>query len=322
MPPSRSQLSRLESETGFQAVVLDKVLRLSKLLEDINLHPRLKNALALKGGTALNLFFGEPTRLSVDLDFNFIGALDRDAMLAERPMVEATIEDIARAQGYRIRASADAHAGRKLFLGYERFDGTRDQVHVDINFLHRQSLLPVERRQIWSPDSTTECAALLVSPEELAAGKLVAYFHRMAPRDVWDVSRLLRTAAIKWESGGTRAIFVALAGALPKAHHSYERERFFRLADADIEDQLHPMLTADQRPSAAELQESAWAVAGTLAEPTEAEREFADRLQAGDLRPELLFPDDDGMAQRVREHPVLRWKAQNATAHAKRSLKR
>ncbi len=243
-------------------------------------------------------------------------------MLAERPLVEGTVEDIARARGYRVRASQDAHAGRKLFFGYDGCDGRPDQVQVDINFLHRRSLLPVERRAIWSADGTAKSEAVLVSRDELAAGKLVAYFDRMTPRDAWDVSRLPDTAGIRPGETGTRRIFVALAGALPKAHHSYRRERFFRLTDADIESQLHPMLTADQKPPAAELQESAWAVASALVEPTEAEREFADLLQRGDLRPELLFPDDDAMAQRVREHPVLQWKAENAATHAKRSRKR
>jgi hypothetical protein len=47
--------------------------------------------LALKGGTALNLMFGSPARLSVDLDFNYIGQEDREGMQADRPEVERAI---------------------------------------------------------------------------------------------------------------------------------------------------------------------------------------------------------------------------------------
>ena len=77
-----------------------------------------RNALVLKGGTALNLAFGPPERLSVDLDFNYVGAIERERMLAERPRVERTLDELARRAGYRIQRSADAFAGRKLYLHY------------------------------------------------------------------------------------------------------------------------------------------------------------------------------------------------------------
>jgi hypothetical protein len=44
---------------------------------------------------------------------------------------------------------------------------------------------------------------------------------------------------------------------------------------------------------------------------TDAEREFRDRLQRGELRPQLLFVDEPGLAARAARHPGLLWKAQN-----------
>jgi len=38
----------------------------------------------------------------------------------------------------------------------------------------------------------------------------------------------------------------------------------------------------------------------------------------GDLRPELLFPDDSEISERLARHPALLWKAQNAREHSKR----
>jgi hypothetical protein len=45
------------------------------------------------------------------------------------------------------------------------------------------------------------------------------------------------------------------------------------------------------------------------------DREYTDRLQLGDLRPELLFPADPETAGRLARHPALLWKAQNARWH-------
>ena len=50
------------------------------ILDGISAHPFLKERLVLKGGTALNLFFFDLPRLSVDIDLNYIGQLDRQDM--------------------------------------------------------------------------------------------------------------------------------------------------------------------------------------------------------------------------------------------------
>jgi len=63
MGVSFEYLQRYAAETGFQPGILEKVVRLGELAGDIARHPRLGEALALKGGTPLNLAFG-PTRPS------------------------------------------------------------------------------------------------------------------------------------------------------------------------------------------------------------------------------------------------------------------
>jgi len=55
MSLGRERLTTLSAETGFRAETLEKVDRLIGFLDDVPRHPRLSRALALKGGTALNL---------------------------------------------------------------------------------------------------------------------------------------------------------------------------------------------------------------------------------------------------------------------------
>jgi len=84
MSPSLEYLERCSAETGYQVSALEKVVRLGEMAADIARHPLLGEALALKGGTALNLCFGPPGRLSVDLDYNYIAHIEREKMLAAR----------------------------------------------------------------------------------------------------------------------------------------------------------------------------------------------------------------------------------------------
>ena len=71
--------------TGFRAETVEKVLHLLKLLDALNSHPFLKGKWVLKGGTALNMFMLDLPRLSVDIDLNYIGMLNREGMLMDRP---------------------------------------------------------------------------------------------------------------------------------------------------------------------------------------------------------------------------------------------
>jgi predicted nucleotidyltransferase component of viral defense system len=79
---SRERLLAEAAALSFRPEILEKVARLLSLLEALRRHPRLKGRLALKGGTALNLFCFDVPRLSVDIDLNYIGFADREAMLA------------------------------------------------------------------------------------------------------------------------------------------------------------------------------------------------------------------------------------------------
>ena len=71
---SLQDLQREAAATGFPAETLEKSIRIVSLLNALRSHPFLKTRIALKGGTALNLFIFDVPRLSVDIDLNYIGA--------------------------------------------------------------------------------------------------------------------------------------------------------------------------------------------------------------------------------------------------------
>lgn len=309
------QLQTFGAETGFRPDTLEKVIRLGEFVADVDRHPLLSRALALKGGTALNLMYGAPARLSVDLDFNYIGEADRARMQRERPDVERALELIGRRQGYRLQWSRDAHAGRKLYLSYASAAGTPDRIEVDLNFLFRTPLGEVSKGELWQPPGIDSPKIAVVPPEELFAGKLRAALDRAIPRDLFDAVRLPGYAGDMWRTLRFRRIHVALAVTLPRPLYEYGRVRFDRVTDRDIQEQLVPMLRAGERPTAADLREQAWEVVAPLVEVDGAEREYIERTHMGELLPELLFPDDEALAERIRRHPAVLWKLENVRKH-------
>ena len=65
---TKKEVVMLAQELNVQKQTLERVLRLIDVLKFINTDEYLKEKLALKGGTAINLSFYNCTRLSVDKD--------------------------------------------------------------------------------------------------------------------------------------------------------------------------------------------------------------------------------------------------------------
>lgn len=130
---SAERLRREAGSTGFRPENLEKVDRLLDLLEFVQRHPYLKSRLALKGGTALNLFVFDVPRLSVDIDVNYIGALDRKTMLAERQSLEIAMEAVAGWLGLTLQRAPQrwqVAAEIRQCAGTGRHAGTGYQLHV------------------------------------------------------------------------------------------------------------------------------------------------------------------------------------------------
>jgi len=115
-------IQRLNAEaeaTGFRAEVLEKVIHLLHLLSTMQVHPFLQGKLALKGGTALNLFLFDLPRLSVDIDLNYVGTVPRDEMMTERPKLEEALRAVCAREGFSVTRVPADHAGGRWALRYE-----------------------------------------------------------------------------------------------------------------------------------------------------------------------------------------------------------
>ncbi len=316
MSVSLEYLQRCASGTGFQLSTLETIVRLGELAGDVGRHPLLGRSLALKGGSALNLCFGMPGRLSVDLDFNYVGRPEREAMLADRPRIEEAVTDLARRRGYAVQRSADAFAGRKLFLGYASVLGTPERIELDLNFLFRVPIGSPTELRLWQPEGLEQPRLRVVSMHELCIGKMLALLERTAPRDAWDVARLPQLASDTLASREFRARFVALSATLDHPLTTYGASSLTkRLSMRAIREQLLPMLASGERPTASELIDAAWQVVQPLLRLDRGEQQAVEAVQRGEFLGGLLGVEDAEELATLANHPAILWKLYNARKH-------
>ncbi len=306
-------------ETGFEPEMLEKVIYLLGLLEQFTRHPFLSERLALKGGIAVNLFTLAVPRLSVDIDLNYVGKVDREGMLDERPRIEQAIQAVCSREDFAIRRKSKEHAGGKWTLGFESAFGQTGSLGVDLNFMFRLPLWALQTLDSKAVGSYLATGIRVLDIHEITAGKLAALLSRGQARDVYDAHQLLGLGGLDRER--LRAAFVVYGGmnrrdwrTVSAQDVSFEPEAWER--------QLGPLLRTgayleDARSGidGSRLVEECRDALGIVLPFIESERRFLDLLlDQGQIEPSLLTTDRE-LQERIRQQPLLEWKAINVRKH-------
>ena len=317
--PSVQTLQRLADETGHQAGTLEKVLRLLDLLQEIVRDQVLADRLVLKGGTALNLFHLGLDRLSVDIDLNYVGALDRAAMEAERPDVDAALDRLLASQGYGIRRRPGEHAGGKWLARYTSALGGNATLEVDVNYMARQPLFSMARMESLPLGGILVKDILVLDLHEIIAGKLVALIDRHAARDLFDARRILSIDGLDWNRIKAAVLAMGASG---------RRDWRTRSIDAiegdplEFRQKLAVCLPRDRFAARGEI--DAW-IAETVAlcrdrfaflfDLTANERAFLEGvLDRGEVDAGLLDIAPE-IRTRIEAMPMLAWKTRHVREH-------
>ena len=145
MVASRETLQDIAAERQLQPATLERVIRLIDILDAFGADTLIGPRIALKGGTALNVFHSDLDRLSVDIDVNYVGAIEKEQMDADRPGLEDRIERLMESKGYTARREPSEHAGGKWIYRYASALGGAGTIEIDINYLYRGPLYGVDR---------------------------------------------------------------------------------------------------------------------------------------------------------------------------------
>lgn len=312
---SKKELLVLAKANDYKPEILEKVQKLLFTLEKFIAVPNLRNRLVLKGGTALNLFhFENIPRLSVDIDLNYIGQLNRDDMLQERPIINDAIQQILEQHQFQLyRNPAKQHAGSKMVWRYQSVLGQMGNLEIDINYMYRQPLFPIE----WLPSKLSSTSTIkfpVLDLHELAAGKLAALFSRKASRDFFDAHFLLTKCPLT--PAKLRLAFVVYL-AMTSLDITTLDIKNLGYDIADIHNKLLPVLQQKNLPRT-QSKIDVWAKT-LLSELQNAllsllplhshEIEFIQNIRAnGKIKPELLT-DDKTLIEIISAHPALEWAA-------------
>jgi predicted nucleotidyltransferase component of viral defense system len=252
---------------------------------------------ALKGGTAINLFYRDMPRLSVDLDLTYVPLGDRDRSLRGIESALLRIAERAERGLPRVRVHTQGAADGKLVA-----QQGRTTVTIEVTPVLRGSVYEPQRQraQPTVEDTFGDLTANVLSFEDAYAGKLVAALDRQHPRDLFDVMMLLEREGVSERLMDAFAVYLASHGR-PISEVLNARDKDLR----QVYEREFAAMTAERIPLA-ELTAARTRLVAVLRKTlTPRHREFL--LSVKRLEPDWsLIP-----IAHVRDLPGIQWKLQN-----------
>ena len=273
----------------------------------------------LKGGTALNLFLLDIPRLSVDIDLNYIGALDREKMMEQRPKIEQAAQAVFSREGFHVRRVPADHAGGKWILGYRSYSGRTGNLEIDMNFMFRQTLWDIAVADSNKLGSHSAKEIPILGVHELAAGKLAALLARTQVRDLFDCIKIFDTVRLNQKQ--LRIGFVAYGGMNRKDWRTVAVDDI-GFDSKDLANRLIPTLRPYSIPTGVSYEEYGRMLIDQCRQNlaavlplNDAENEFLNLLLDEARIDATLLTDDTELQRRIESHPLLQWKALNVRRH-------
>jgi predicted nucleotidyltransferase component of viral defense system len=257
---------------------------------------------ALKGGTAINFFFRDLPRLSVDIDLTYLPVNDRETALMDMGKALFRISERVR------KRISGAHAFSKKNREFDAVAGLLIRrgdatIKVEPNSVLRGSAFPTETKFLCQRAQDLfelSVEARTLSFEDLYGGKACAALDRQHPRDLFDIDILfknegfpekVRKAFIVYLVSHSRPMIEILNPHWGDLRPVFERE---------FQGMVVEPVTAEELKFAGER-----LVSRLREEMTPGERQFILSVKEGKPQWDLLEVTG------VENLPAIRWKLQN-----------
>ncbi len=308
----RVYLDRISSKTDFLRDPLEKVYRLLELLGNIVYAPDIQDKLLLKGGTSLQFIYLGYRRLSVDIDFNYIGSVEKLIMEADRELIRKMLVRIFNEHGYVLEKNINHYAEEQFILAYTNCVGNRDRIKVEINYLERMPILPVIHKPVKHPFDGMQLQQIPTFQYiEVIAQKTRALITRATARDLFDVY-LIAQNSMPFDSVLYRKMVLFYLALTSEDLRKITPELISDITKNSIKRHLAPMLKRrEYEPYLEDMKQTCLKLLEPIFVFTREEQEFLDYFYEKKIfKQELLF-GDTGLKLDLGKHPGIRWRLNN-----------
>jgi predicted nucleotidyltransferase component of viral defense system len=309
--PNRSYFDRISGKTAFSAWPLEKLYRLIDILSEVN-RGELKQYLAVRGGTAINLCYSQLPRLSIDLDLVLTRNGDSNNMAKDRKIVRQRITEILKSGGYLVDAYLNEYALDRFEAKYNNIFGSADRLKVEVNYVSsRVPIFPTVDVEPIDVFRTGPEQIRTLSRQEIYGSKIEPLIKRHAPRDLFDTYTLARSSDQIDTSTLRKCTVFSCCVEIP---WDFRADLLRNPADVITQKQmatdLRPYLVRDNSFNLSEAKGAVGDFCHELFKLDPNELSFLEKLfENKQYVIDLLFPS----ANHLRDYPGMKWRLRHIT---------
>jgi predicted nucleotidyltransferase component of viral defense system len=150
-----------------------------------------ESCFALKGGTAINYFYSNMPRLSIDIDLVYLPVNSRVEAINE---IKANLAKFIKKIKNIYRQVKIIKESKSNPVGILYIDNSKAKIKIEPNIIIRGTVIPtkfIPLNKVVSEYFNQELEVKCLDFKEIMAGKLVASFDRQHPRDIFDAKAIL-----------------------------------------------------------------------------------------------------------------------------------
>lgn len=211
-------------------------------------------------------------------------------------------------EGYSLNIEPRKHYALLSFtFSYINNARNRDNIKIEINFMDRCHILPLEYRQILNKNVVDNFSILVLNSIELYASKINALLSRATPRDLYDVNSMINKVIIQDNNLLRKClIFYNMVGGEGNIDN-VSFDNINRINFTKFKTQLKPVLAKSDKFNLYDAKTNVINYLKSLIKLTEEELMFVYEFRNKNYKPELLF-DDHEIVDRVSLHPMALWR--------------
>ena len=174
-------------------------------------HVAAEKAFALKGGTAINMYYRELPRLSVDIDIAYMPVHDRtESFKAIDAAFSRIMAAIRNEKDKKLQVSPASSSRIRRF----RVTEGRTEIKVELSPVMRGTVYPSSEMEMTdAADAQFGNEIMCVASfEDVYAGKMAAALERQHPRDLYDIHYLYRNEGVTEDLFRVYMVYLASSG--------------------------------------------------------------------------------------------------------------
>lgn len=307
---STAYYTEIATRTQFQKAMVERVHRVTIILEYLNHQSILKNSLALKGSGAINLTIFNLPRLAEGIELDFCLPVDRETMFEYRNIINQEIMIFLSTHNYRVNAKTKTEKSKDSWIiQYKNCEGHKDLITLKINYSLRNHIMNTERKPILTELFNNQFTTQALSVIEVFACKIADLLNEPNVIDLFDVNFMLNSVVIKQDHYELlkKCVVFYLPIISKNNVYNFDPDIINCIGKPSLLQDLTPLM---QKESVFLLNTAKRRVRKFIKDLmilNEDEIKYLENFKLGIYQPKLLFSRED-ILDKIKFHPMAIWK--------------